>query len=264
MSETITTKTPDDEGRQSYMFRMLTLLEHVALDDEESLQPSELASRLGMPSSTAARQVALLDAQGFIRRGEDGVLLPGPRMVQMALRTVTKMPGNIEIRRAAQSLGGATGESVSVGLIVGNEIVLMAREEPEHPLRIVARVGDIASPSTTALGKAILASLPHDRQLDLLRAATTPAEADRQLAELADELEQVRTYGFAVDEETYSVGQRCRAAALVDADGRAFGGISVAGPTARFMQAQAQQIVPLLLATARDLSQELLTKDKNG
>ena len=122
-----------------------------------------------------------------------------------------------------------------------------------HPAIGVARVGDSISPHTSAMGKAILANLGAERRLAVLRNAAGP-DAGRIEDELASELATVRVKGYALDEETYSPGLRCRAAAFLDEDGLAIGGISVAGPAARFSFAKATECLSLLQTMVDDLS----------
>lgn len=57
-----------------------------------------------------------------------------------------------------------------------------------------------------------------------------------------------------MDEETYSPGLRCRAAAFLDEEGSAIGGISVAGPAARFSFEKATECLPLLRTKVNELS----------
>jgi IclR family acetate operon transcriptional repressor len=103
------------------------------------------------------------------------------------------------------------------------------------------------------MGKAILARLGPERQLAVLRNAVGP-DAGRIRDELAGELETIRVHGYALDEETYSPGLRCRAAAFLDEDGLAVGGISVAGPAARFSFEKATECLPMLRTLVDELS----------
>ncbi|MCG5220088.1 IclR family transcriptional regulator [Streptosporangium sp. KLBMP 9127] len=244
----------------SYLGRMLGLLEFVATQDGSAALASEAAQRLDMPLSTAARQVTLLEELGFVRRSQDGALMPGPRLFRMALCTVAQLPRDEGLRTAVRTLALETGESVSAGVLVGAEIMLVARQESAHPLRIAAQVGDLVTAHNSAMGKAVLANLPRPRQLALLRASLGAAaghaesEAEETLDGLAAELDEVRKYGYAVDEETYHPGQRCRAAAIPDSRGNAYMAISVAGPTVRFTAEHARACLPALLAAVNELS----------
>ncbi|MCF6476911.1 hypothetical protein FAF44_52675, partial [Nonomuraea sp. MG754425] len=179
----------------------------------------------------------------------------GPRLLHLAVRTLDQVHAADRLKASVETLAEQTGESATAGLLVGNEIVLVARKEPAHSLRAVARVGDVLHPHTSAMGKAVLAMLPTPRQLDILRTAVGE-HAEQALTDTHAELATAREQGFAVDEESYAIGLRCRAAAILDRSGHAVGGISIAGPAARFTRENANACVPALLAETRRLSLE--------
>ena len=241
--------------RSSYLVRMLRVLEQVAVSGGPQLTVAGIAERLEMPTSTAFRLVSMLVDHGLVQRDEEGRLSPGPELVRIALATTARITPDSRLQQAVERLGTETGESVSAGALVGDRIVLVARHESVHALRVVVRIGDIALPHTTSLGKAILAHLDRDRELEVLRREVGAAAAEAVLAGLEPELADVRRYGFAVDEEEFATGQRCRGAALLDGDGRPYAAISISGPTSRYTEERARASIPLLLNTISELAQ---------
>ncbi len=240
--------------RPSYLGRMLDLLSLVA--DEPGLSLGDISRRTGLPLSTASRLAALLTEREFLRR--DGVsqrLVPGLQLERMGLRALQRMTESGRFDEHVTRLAASFGESVSLGLVDLGHIVLVARRESEHALRMVARVGDIIAPHRSAMGKALLAFMPRDRRLELL-ASVTPDPASL-LAELEEELAAVRSAGYARDEGEFVIGLRCVAAPFFRAGGEAIGAISVAGPAARFTEEQAAAAVPPLLAEVRSISRDL-------
>jgi len=246
------TETSPQRG-QSYLRRLLHFLS-VALSDESSARGlTEIAREAGIPLSTASRLASLLTESEMLRILPSGGYGPGAELIRIAGNALVSLRGDLHIQTVVRSLSEATLESASAGMLVGDVIVLIAREEPEHSLRAVARVGDSISPHTSAMGKAILANLKSDRRLAVLRNAVGP-EARRLEEDLEGELTTIRVQGYALDEETYAPGLRCRAAAFLDDDGSAVGGISVAGPAARFSFAKATEVLPLLQRMVDELS----------
>lgn len=237
--------------KASYLGRLLDVLD-AAVTAPEAPTVSAVAEAAGTPLSTTSRLVALLTERGFLIQA-DGRYTAGPRLTHVALRVLDQIHDTDRLVTATRTLSESSGESVSAGLLIGDSIVLVARTESEQSLRAVARVGDIIAPHTSALGKAILASLPPDRRLQLVHAAAGD-DAPRLLDELTDELGGTEQTGVAFDEETYTIGLRCRAAAIRGRDGQAIGGLSVAGPAARFTVDTAESVVPQLLDCADQLS----------
>ncbi|MBF8185290.1 IclR family transcriptional regulator [Nonomuraea sp. K274] len=235
---------------------MLDVLDVAVTHDRAPLQLGEIAAAAGVPPSTASRLVGLLVERGFLVQMDRSGYSAGPRLVHLAVRTLDQMHAADRLKAAVESLAEQTGESASAGLLVGDQIVLVARKEPAHSLRAVAHVGDVLNPLTSAMGKAVLAMLPVRRQLEIVR-ATVGEQAEQALRETREELATARSEGFAVDEESYAVGLRCRATAILDRSGHAVGGISIAGPAARFTRENANACVPALLAEAGRLSLEM-------
>lgn len=240
------------QGR-SFLRRLVDLLVVAVADTREPLSVTELAQRAEIPLSTASRLAGMLVDRGMLRFLPDGRIDVGPELVHLAARALDRVRSDAQLRSAVKGLAAATGESASAGLLIGDAIVLVARDEPEHSLRAVAQVGDLISPHTSAMGKAIMAHLDPERRLAVLRrAAGNDAEALNR--KLEAELAEVYESGYAVDEGIFAVGLRCRAVALLDGTGRADGGISVAGPASRFTYEQATQCLPRLQAIATELS----------
>ncbi|WP_158578637.1 IclR family transcriptional regulator [Spongiactinospora rosea] len=246
-----------NESRTSYLARLLDVMDVAVTHERVPLQLGEIATAAGVPMSTASRLLSLLVERGMlIQLGKSGYA-PGPRLLHMAVRTLDQVHGTDRLKDAVETLSEATGESVSAGVLVGDQIVLVARKEPDHSLRAVARIGDIITPHTSAMGKAVLSRLPAERRLALVAAAVGDGAAESTLAVLHAELATATADGFAIDEESYAVGLRCRATALLDRAGHAVGAISIAGPAARFTRENATACVPALLAEAARLSLDI-------
>src|SRR6266566_3131559 len=236
----------------SYLSRCLGLLECLSSVPNSGLTLSELAERAGMPVSTASRLAQLLEERGLAFRLPNRRYVPGSALLMLGLRSLRRLHTE-RYRSAVRALSEATGESVSLGLVIADEIVLVARHESQHRLRVVAAVGDVIPPHRSAMGKAILAHVGSTRRQSLLAAAV--GTRARQVAlELRQELERAAVDGFARDEEVFAVGLRCIAAPLIGPDDEAVGAISIAGPTARFGRDLAGSFVPALLEQTQALS----------
>jgi DNA-binding IclR family transcriptional regulator len=237
----------------SYLRRLLHFLSVAVSEGSSARGLTEIAREAGIPLSTASRLASLLTESEMLRVLPTGGYGPGAELIRIAGNALVSLRGDLHIQTVVRSLAEASCESASAGMLVGDVIVLIAREEPDHSLRAVAHVGDSISPHTSAMGKAILANLGSERRLAVLRNAAGP-EAGRIQDELAGELAAIRAQGYALDEETYSPGLRCRAAAFMDGGEQAIGGISVAGPAARFSFAKATECLPMLRAMVDELS----------
>ncbi|HEY0247382.1 MAG TPA: IclR family transcriptional regulator [Gryllotalpicola sp.] len=248
------TAIPTSESRSSsYLERMLNVLEATVVARAEPLSLTEIVELAGVPLSTASRLVRQLVSWDFLATDGRGRYVAGGRLVRLSITVTDRLHSVETLAAATESLSELTGESVTAGLLVGSTLLIVARTESRNSLRNVSRIGEVISPSLSALGKAMLSHLPHADRVRLLRAEHGRG-ADAMLRGLRDELTTAAAAGYAVDEETYAVGLRCRAAAIIGRDGRAVGGLSIGGPAARFTRELAAQAVVSLVAETSRLS----------
>jgi IclR family acetate operon transcriptional repressor len=241
------------DGSASYLARLLDLLELTVSDKGALASLSELADRAGMPVSTTSRQLAQLRSWGFLVEVDGGRHAPGPRLISMSAAVARSAYGDQRLKAATRVLTTVTGESATASRIVGDRLVIVARTESGRPLRAVNRTGEVLPASRSAMGKAVLALLPADRQLDFVRADGVP-DPEATLAGLQTELAEAAVRGYAVDEETLAVGLRCRAVAVLGFDGLPVAALSVGGPTVRFTSQLADESVPPLQSQAAELA----------
>lgn len=237
----------------SRLTRLLEVVD-VVVDSDGPWTAASISEQIGIPLSTAFRTLATLVDSGLLQRTANGEIRPGARLVHLGLRALSRWENNRELETVTLDLAARIPESVSAGLLIGDDVVLVARQEPESPLRVVAQVGDIIAAEVSALGKAILAELPPERAVAVIARSVGADAAAGVAARLADELEQARERGYAVDEGVYALGQRCRAVALVDDVIGVYGGLSVAGPDVRFSIADADAATQLLREAAASVS----------
>ncbi len=173
-------------------------------------------------------------------------------MLTIGVQALEQLPNWAPANAVVAELGRKTGESASVGLLIGDEIVLIARHNSTNPLTAVARVGDVLPPHTTAIGKSVLANVPVAMR-ERLVGKVERSHVSTILRCLDKELQTARRNRFSVDEETFTPGMRCRAVPVFDSDGVLLGGISVSGPAVRLTVDKADNIIPFLHQAATGL-----------
>ncbi|HEX4214214.1 MAG TPA: IclR family transcriptional regulator [Candidatus Dormibacteraeota bacterium] len=244
------TGTGPAEQSGGYLSRLVDVLEVVS--SGRALTLTEVASETGIPPSTAHRLLGLLLDRGYARRleGTRG-FVAGPSLQRIGLRALSQRQGRFD--EVVREIAGRTGESVSLGMLQGREIVLVSRRESDHPLRYVISVGDPVAIDATAMGMVVVASSTEEQRGRLLR--RLPDGGAAFLEERAGELREAARRGYAIWENSGEVvGLMCVAVPLLDADREVIGGISVAGPTVRFSRRAAQATVAHLQRAAAGLS----------
>jgi IclR family transcriptional regulator, acetate operon repressor len=246
------TGVPISETRgPTYLGRLLDTIELIS-GGTTAVSYRDAARALGVPPSTAHRLLTLLLNRGYCDRSDDGPFRPGPRLISIGVQALETLPHWAAASRVVSELSELTSESASFGLLIRDQIVLIARHNSPHVLTAIATVGDILSPHTSALGKVILANSTPDKQTRIL-GRFVPGGAGELRRSLEAELMETARCGYSVDEETFSPGIRCRAVPVIDPGSALLGGLSVSGPSARFTPAKAQAAIPLLQDAAKRL-----------
>jgi DNA-binding IclR family transcriptional regulator len=158
------------------------------------------------------------------------------------------------------ALAEESGETASLGILEGMEVVYILRSESSQPLRLPQSAGRSGPAYCTGIGKAILAHLEPERLETYLADVTLHPRTPRTLTDpeaLRRELHRVRSRGWSLDDEEIFAGLRCVAAPIFDLNGRVVAGVSVAGPTSRMHKDSLALVASKVVATADQISRRL-------
>ena len=214
--------------------RALVLLGLLA--DRGELRASQVAELLEISKPTAFRLLAALRRRGFVEQctGTRGYRL-GPAFRALAARS--DAPTVIALASPVMGeLRTSTGETVNLATVQRGRIVYAAILDSVHPLRMSATVGEELHPHATALGKAVLAAERAELRAGFLGAEPFVALTDRTITSrrvLEADLAATEGRGYAVDDEESALGAVCIGAAILGADGRPVGALSISAPLAR-------------------------------
>jgi len=155
----------------------------------------------------------------------------------------------------------ACGETASLAVRDGTDIVYIARVESSERLRMSDVVGGRCPTHCTALGKALLATLSSD-EFDALFAGqqSLPAMTPNSITskqKLCDHLRKVRQEGVAYDYEENVVGGVCLGTVVWNHTGQPVAAMSISLPTQRVRGDNLMNLKEQLVATAAILSREL-------
>ena len=234
--------------------RAFELLETLAESGPMSL--SQLSAKSGLPLTTVHRLTGTLAGLGYLRQQSAKQYALGPRLIHLGERssrllTTWALP---HLTRLVDELG----ETTNLAMLEGDEIVYVAQAPSRHSMRMFTEVGRHVLPHCTAVGKALLAQLPAEQVERIVGRTGMPAQTENTIttpARLAEELDVVRSQGFAIDDAEQEVGVHCVAVALTDGSPRL--ALSVSGPVPRMTEGLVRRAIPLLNQTARALAADL-------
>lgn len=216
-----------------------------------ALGVTELAARVGVHKSTASRLAATLAARGFLERapGSDAFRL-GPELGRLGLLALGGRDLVELARPAMERLATATGETVNLAVLDGDEAVNVAQVEGRHIVGVGSWTGRRTALHCTANGKALLAygGGPLPARLEAFTARTITS-----VAALRRELACVRRRGYATVAGELEDGLHASAAPVLDASGGCRGALSVSGPAYRLPSERLDELGESCRAAAADV-----------
>lgn len=234
------------------MTRALDLLIELSRFDRPATL-TELARRVDLHPTTALRLLDSLRSRGFVQQSANRGYVLGAQNFELGsayLRTVSVWS---QANHLADSLAAAAGETASVGVLDAGQILYIAIARGQQDMGIASAPGTRHPAYCTALGKAILADLPGDQVLEILRqdppVRLTPSTL-ASIPALQRDLALTRRRGFAIDDEERTPGVLCIGAAIRDHKGDPLGAVSISGPAARMREHGIEKLGGIVSETA--------------
>lgn len=237
----------------------LALLEAFSPDAPE-LGVTELSARLGLAKSTISRLLATLAARGYIRRN------PATGKYRLGLKPFeigAVAASLLNVREAAlpflEKLRDTTRETVHLGVLDDAEVVYIEKIESPQTIRMYSRIGRRAPLHCTALGKAILASLPPEevRRIAGRGLSRYTGSTLTSMRALMAGLAQTREQGYALDREEFEEGLRCVAAPIRDYTGTVVASAGIAGPAVRVTEERMPEFIKAVTEATQAVSAHL-------
>lgn len=225
----------------------------------------QVAEALGVHKSTASRLLATMKNAGYVARDDaNGKYSLGIRFVELANTKLNQFDVRTSARPFLEELARETGETVHLAIMEQDTLVYIDKVDTPHTLAMRSKIGYRISPHCTALGKAILSVLPEDKTKLILTpkglTRFTPNTITDPLM-FQEHLRQVKSRGFAVDDEEHEEGVRCAAAVILNHRGEVAGAISASGPTTRVSRQRMEENGYLVRDICLRLSRSLGYKD---
>jgi IclR family acetate operon transcriptional repressor len=222
---------------------------------------STVARKTGLPRSTTHHLLrALLEFGYLLRDGSTRTYTLSAKLFRLAGRTWSKeqlaeigMPFLDELSRLTQ-------EGASLAVLRDGVVTIVAKREPDGPVRVVQEVGAVRPLHCTAVGKVLVAWLPPEEQEGAIQRTVFERYTAKTIATAAGfrrELARIRQSGFAVDDEEHLLGIRCVACPVRDHSNVVRAALCVIGPKANLPQRRMPEVRRALAEVAINFSARL-------
>ncbi|MGF6782453.1 IclR family transcriptional regulator [Paraburkholderia sp. GAS334] len=177
------------------------------------VRASALVKATGLSRSTLYLLLDSLEGRHWIEKRSEGYIV-GLKLFELGSAYVRHDGLQAAFRNEARAFVAAHNEVVQLAVLDASDVVYIAREDAQRPVRLVSDLGSRLPAHCCALGKALLASLSDDEVAAMLpeRLAAMTSHTTTRRSALLRELAGIRACGLATEREEVSAGLACFAA----------------------------------------------------
>jgi IclR family pca regulon transcriptional regulator len=228
--------------------------------DAPTLTLSEVARRAGITRATSRRLLHTFEALGYMH--SDGRLFGlTPKVLDLGYAYLSSLQLPDIAQPFMETLSERVGESVSMAVLEGDEVVYVARVATKHIMSISLGLGSRLPAATTSMGRVLLADLTTGQVDGLLEGRTIERRTERTIIDpdaLRRVLEDVRRQGYALVDQELEDALRSVAVPLRDRNGRVVAALNVGTHAGRIgLRELRASILPELQATAAAINVQL-------
>lgn len=211
------------------------------------LSVAQAAEATGLDRAAARRSLLTLHALGYV--GYDGkYFAPTPRILRLGMGALAALPLPRLVQPWLDQLSERIGQSSSVSILDGTEIVYLARAAQRRLMSIGLMPGSRLPAHCTSMGRVLLAALPEEGCRDLLERSDLTPRTPKSLTardEIMNEIEKVRNLGYALVDQEVELGLRALAVPVFSSRGNVVAALN-AGVAA--VDAAPEELISLYLA----------------
>ena len=196
---------------------------------------SDAVRASAVPKSTAHRLLNELTDLGALRYDAESRAYFGGLLLA---RFGSAVAADYDLRKIArphlEKLHQETGHTATLGIRDGDHGIYLDKvESKEFGVRLHSEIGKAFPLHCTGIGKVLLSHLESNAAKELLRGNLTPYTKKTITSKtlLRQELKEIRSRGYAIDDEEITRGFVCIAAPIFGPDGSIAGALSCTFPT---------------------------------
>lgn len=248
-------------GEAPALDRGLAILELLDTAPLPGLNLTEISKAIGSPKNSTSRLVQTLIGRGYLVREDETQRF---RLTSKLLRLGQPRSSDVSLVECAldamRGLRNATGETVQLGIPIGDEGVIIEKLESMQAMRIGVDIGLRFPLHNNAPGKVLLAYLaPKERESTLQRLGLERT-TERTITErdsLRKECERVAQLGYGTDYGEADEGIHCVAAPVFSRPGELCATIWVSAPSRRMPKSKFAEVGSAVMQAARAIERKL-------
>ena len=228
------------------------------LSKNGSMGVTEIAKATSLNKTTVFRMLSTAGNLGYVCKDDNNEKYKLTlKILSISARILDSIDVRSIVRHELENLAKDCTETVHFVQREGNNIVYIDKVESlQNSVRMVSRIGMRHEMYCTGVGKAILAEMSNDEIKNIWDSSQIERKTEKTIVnfnKFMEELENVRKFGYAVDNEENELGVRCVAASCFDYSGKAKYAFSVSAPVSRMDDQRVEKIAPVVIKTKSDI-----------
>jgi DNA-binding IclR family transcriptional regulator len=254
---------PDDGLNDRYLvqpvLKALQVLQLVC-DAPEPVSLHQLVRDAALPKTTVFRYLRTLVTVGLVEHEpEQDRYRPGIGLWRLSHSSSPYETLRETCKPSMKRLRQRFNETINLGVLSGGEVLYLDVLESERLLRMQSHIGATDPLHSTALGKVFLAFRPANQRANLIPPTLTRVTANTitDRGELLNQLEIIRTTGYAIEIGENEEGCYCIAAPILDRHNIAIAAVSLSAPISRYDETSQQAICAGIMLACTEIGRTL-------
>ena len=229
--------------------------------DEPEMTLAKLTKKVGLHPATCYRILQALVQEGFLTQDAESTAYSlGIHLIRLGEVARQTLDLSRVAMPHAEKLAKRWGETTNVD-ILDNElnVVTILHIPSTFLVATIPHYDQPLPPHCTSTGKVFMAHLPPNSLEQVLGKGleTKTTKTITEHEKLLEELDKVRSQGYATNIEELEIGLIALGAPIFDVSGKVIASISMGGPTTRITEPRIPEIAESIIQAARDISIEL-------
>lgn len=227
-----------------------------AIHELSGASPTEIAEYLDYSRTSVYKYINTLEEERYIVRDEENNYQVGLKPLSLGVAARRRREVYEAAKPQIESLAEQSKETANLLVEEHGQGFFLYRSNSQHPVNLGVNAGQEVYLHATATGKVILANLPRKCVDEILDHHGLPKMTEETITcedVLFNELREIRERGWAYDDEEYRTGLRCVGVAILDAEERVIGAISISGASSRLESSRFTEEVPEILFNAKNI-----------
>lgn len=255
--------TPARPEHLESLKRGLRVLELFGTDNTHEFGMVDVADRLKITRAAAMRILGTLENLGFVSRSGRTYSL-APRVLSLGYAYLASLGFRAVAKPIVEALMQATGETCSIGVLDGAEVVYVVRAEARRIIRIDLNIGSRLPAYLNSMGRVLLAALA-DKELDAYLTALKPVGVTRKTVtdkgELKKRIVAIRRTGWCFIDGEVEEGIAGLATPIRNRDGRTIAALNLSLAFSRHGKREIETELLSKLASSTSQIEHILQND---